>query len=412
MPPHVRKAWRFVRPLMRWTTPLEWADWGYRNAFYPGEAPPPLPAPWRLIHGPNQYGPPYANPPTIWGSGFISAPPTGPNTGNIQGQAAFKSYPSFDAYIAAVPTALTAGQWIPNNTIDRYAQYLGYARSAFYQNYGINAQTYQHRAYPVPDIFAPPQPWWSPVEPSPLPNYRPLPNTVPKPGTQPEPHPDMIPEPFREPDVALPPYRVGPFRLPNVDPVPNIGPRFPVDEWFQTGPLPRPGQRPNPGRAPNRNAGRAPRMHEKAPPPQRENHKKYDVAHTLWRALNYFGMLTEGMDIVDAAWKALPKEARTKSFYNGKPIRPAWWKRALDVYNNYDKIDGEDFIKNLIANQLEDWFIAKQSGAQAAAQRFSGASRPTPQRAMEGDRAESDPTREQVLDFDDIVDQVWQALGL
>lgn len=109
---------------------------------------------------------------------------------------------------------------------------------------------------------------------------------------------------------------------------------------------------PKPSPAPYR--GRTP------PPPGMKERKG-----KAWRLFELigdaFGGATEVMDIVDAMWDALPKEYRTYSYRNGYKIKPAWDRRWADVYLHYDKLDIDEALKNIYANQIEDYLIGKLS---------------------------------------------------
>jgi hypothetical protein len=132
----------------------------------------------------------------------------------------------------------------------------------------------------------------------------------------------------------------------------------------------------------------------------RDRSSKSRLAGAAWGLLNAFGTFTEGMDLVDSAWRALPKNMRSKSFHKGRYVRPAWWKRARDVLANWRHIDGERFVKNLLANQMEDWYYGMRSQFHRFGQRG-------PRPGYQWREIEEAQPR---IDFDAIVDQIFDAI--
>lgn len=76
-----------------------------------------------------------------------------------------------------------------------------------------------------------------------------------------------------------------------------------------------------------------------------------------------FHAVTEGLDALDALHNALPKQYQAKAVMrNGK-----WWNaspqaKAEALYRNYDKVDWNEAVKNLIVNHYVDKFIGSVSG--------------------------------------------------
>ena len=107
------------------------------------------------------------------------------------------------------------------------------------------------------------------------------------------------------------------------------------------------------------------RFHRRAPPGRR-------VKETKWRAklptivrgiMGVAGFMSEIGDFVDAVWDALPKKAKTWSFYKGRPIEPNWRKKAMDIYRNIDDVDMNKALKNFITNQVQDEVVGRLSSA-------------------------------------------------
>lgn len=384
-----RFAFRRLSP-MRY---MDYFEWGYNSLLGPDFGHPPLPSGWWRVHGPNSYAPPFHNPPSVWQYCWY-APHTGagPDTGRIAYQAIVPEFSSPAAFLAYDPFATQMGFWIKSPDVSiHHAQHMAFIRSPTQPLPGAvpaDQPAVIRSPFPQVDPFAEPFPWFSPVDPSPLPRPNPLPRRNPAPGrrTWPEPYPSRVPEPFRAPDTAP---------IPEPMPVPMRGPVQRVQAFTGLGQRGQQLSRNPNGRHPVRR------------PPPRTHETKGILAQTGWRLLNAFGVGSEVMDIVDAAWDALPAHRKNWSFYNGKPIRPAAWKRASDVFNGARDMDIDHFVKNLIANNLEDMFLGMQ------AQGFN------PQRRLGGslgrnhrseEEKEYDPTNQSPIDWDQLVDDVWRTL--
>lgn len=378
-------------------------EYAYRH-FNGWEAIPAAPAGWVLVHGTNFYDPLTHNPANrrVFDIGYL--PRTGPfgsQTALIAGQAipapgAADDYASFGARLAAFPGVTHMGEWLESNGIaTRGASLHTWMRPVtpadlVIARQGYAAPNYWGRPYPLPDPFAPhsPQPAGSP-----LPNPRPLPNTSPRPGHNPT--PDPYPSPFELPSIApVAPLialvgDVMTITVPDVVSVPGARPSFPTRDFVTL---------PN-GRSYARNG-----RHHLRRPRKREHERKPTVARVLYGFLNAFGAATEAQDLVDAAWQALPKHLRTKSFHGGNYVRPSFDKRQRDVYNHYREIDLEQFLKNVLANQLEDAFIGRQDFTSIGGRPNPGITQ------FRRENRDIDPTQSQPIDFDAVVEQIWEAL--
>lgn len=71
--------------------------------------------------------------------------------------------------------------------------------------------------------------------------------------------------------------------------------------------------------------------------------------------------ITEGDDLIDALWKALPKRFRSKGKVTAQ-------QKLADIYKHYGEVDLVDAVYNIIANQIEDAAYGKlgKLGAKAA----------------------------------------------
>lgn len=394
---------------------FDYADWYLQPPPNPagGILPPGNYAGWFVRHGPNVYGSPYnAMPPTFWADGF-TAIPTGPQTAVISGQAINPRFTSFARAVATAPLNPDWGLWIPNNNpaIDRFAQYICLVRPNPGGLPAAQGQAAIPRPVPAPFVVPAriPQiaPWAMPAQHfniwptrSPLWHWPSQPNENPFqpaiPGRNPAPRPARSPRvrPVPQPAPGIGPNPGGsPFPTPGGWVIPN---EYALETVYT--PNGRPQTRPGPA------------FHrlEPALPPYRESPKgKWQQAG--WDLLNAFGGLTEGQDLIDSAWKAIPKTKRSKSFYRGQYVRPAFWRRGLDVWNNAGSIDPNQFARNLLANQMEDWYYGMQSQFWNPPR---AGRRPTPNNdtRREVDQANRDAYGSP--DFDQIVDEVFRQLDI
>lgn len=86
-----------------------------------------------------------------------------------------------------------------------------------------------------------------------------------------------------------------------------------------------------------------------APPGPKVKEKKartagYGVANAV------VGAATEGVDVLEALWDALPRNRQTRE--KGKKTTPQ--QKALDLYRGWQDIDVAAAVKNLVANELKD----------------------------------------------------------
>lgn len=380
----------------------EIAEAGLQRFLPPEYDMPPAPGAWYLSKGPHKYAAPYDGLPDRWRLAYLTG------EGRITGQAISmnSSRPTLAEAIAAYPTREAHGWWIKANPGTRGAQFLAFQRGISpdpIKMPPLERVVPQPRWYVDPFILPPPAPGldtFPSVIPQPLSPHKTNPNRRSQPEQKPG-RPKEFPEPVTPPQPVQP-------RLPGLRPS-----QVPVWEVVTTttpgqgvSPSRDPGQWPGqmPGRAPSpatSTAGSG--VHNKRPPGPREKERKGRIAKGLWEALNAFGKFTEAQDMIDNAWKALPKNLRSKSFHKGKYVRPSWDKRAGDVLKHWRKVDLEQFVKNVIANEIEDQFIGRQS------QLPGGRPNPGINQGRRENR-ENDPTQQMPFDADKLVDDIWNRL--
>jgi len=193
----------------------------------------------------------------------------------------------------------------------------------------------------------------------PLAGVAPVTPTVVAPGVRNFPVPQgsaMAPAPNPNTPVAL---------VPSLPPVPDMIPPDlpapdPVAKW-ETGAMDAP--------TPKWWKGQQPRMTPSAPPPKgTEERKAYSKVRGAGAALAAaMDRLSEGAEVVDAIYKALPPELRAKIESNPAHsdkrgwadqfgqygIAGADWK-LVAIYQNVDKLDVAQAFKNIIVNEAED----------------------------------------------------------
>ncbi len=59
--------------------------------------------------------------------------------------------------------------------------------------------------------------------------------------------------------------------------------------------------------------------------------------------------ITEGLDVTNAFWKALPRDRRTRGADQVQ--------RARDLYNNWQHVDLGEAFRNVVENEVEDRFF-------------------------------------------------------
>lgn len=170
------------------------------------------------------------------------------------------------------------------------------------------------------------------------------------PPEQPFPFPALVPEvvPINVP-VADPlpiPYRAIPYRAPR--------PHIPPGHSPERGPIAVRSPRPRPDEGtqvwpPTRRRPRARHQPRRPGPNLRE--PKYSAAGAAGAAVvRFLDQFTEGADYIEALWEALPSHAQTK--IKGERTLPQ--TMAQDLWNNWDQIDLNEALINLLKNEIED----------------------------------------------------------
>lgn len=105
----------------------------------------------------------------------------------------------------------------------------------------------------------------------------------------------------------------------------------------------------SPGTKPKTSLRANPHQLRKPPPREKEVKKKANkVLRILLRVVSGF---TETLDLVEAFYLAIPFDERPKGFQSP-------WDKALFVYNNFDLLDPDEVIINVITDQIMDALIA------------------------------------------------------
>lgn len=267
---------------------------------------------WILRHGPNTYlQPNYVaqnhQPVVQWKQANLEAGPTGPETGHITGQAISSSA---RRPLGTTPLSSDSRQsyWIQHDTITRYAQYLAWQKLNYPRDSYSETFTDWDALHPKPAVVMP--------DPFILP-----------------PKFDLPPNPL--PDVVVPLPREHPSPRPRPKPAPAPPPPADPPIW-------------------NRD------FHDRNPPRQNEKERKGKIRKTFDKVMDIFGAVTEIGDIVDAAWKSLPSDCRTKTYYKGRIVTSAQ-DRWADVYRCAPHMDIDQFLRNLINNHFQDLMIGIQN---------------------------------------------------
>lgn len=205
---------------------------------------------------------------------------------------------------------------------------------------------------------------------------------------------------------------------PIVTPIPGnppLNPPRPVDPPLNP-PRPRPW---NPARPGVRPVARGhPRViarsrsvaHRNQPPGRNVKERKAKARTLVARMARVAFSVTEGLDIVDALWDALPKEVRNKvpkTGITGPTARHPgvkYWSpqdKLQALYRHIDELDLEEAIKNLIKNHIEDEVYGRLSGGGQTGLKRAGATT----QHMQGTRQYSDSSP-------DPFGPLWEWLGM
>ena len=84
------------------------------------------------------------------------------------------------------------------------------------------------------------------------------------------------------------------------------------------------------------------------PPPRGTKEKKAGVNGVAYRILRAALAVTEGLDLLDAIWNALPDHMQTGRSPQAK---------IADIWNNLGSLDMTDVVLNIVKNDLEDRVI-------------------------------------------------------
>lgn len=109
------------------------------------------------------------------------------------------------------------------------------------------------------------------------------------------------------------------------------------------------------------NGDKRPRFTPRTPPPKGVKEKKVRALSGLVGLIQSGGhVLTEALDLLEALHEALPKEYQAKAVFKGGK----WWNaspqaKAQAIYNNFDKMDLNEAVKNLIANEVGDRILGR-----------------------------------------------------
>lgn len=193
----------------------------------------------------------------------------------------------------------------------------------------------------------------------------------------PEPMPLIYYRPWIDP-ISLPIGQPVPGPEPNRDPYPTRQPQNPYrspSEQTQRGPAPhrqpahhaKPYQRPaHITRVSGTRLSRGNGFHNEVPPEKGTKEKKY-IAAAAGGFARLLSSVTEGIDLIDAAYDALHWNRRTWKGRDGKwrprEITPQGKIKA--VYDNFDAFDVPQFVNNVVANQIEDMFYGSIGRASA-----------------------------------------------
>lgn len=108
-----------------------------------------------------------------------------------------------------------------------------------------------------------------------------------------------------------------------------------------------------------------------APPPPRTHERKGQVAAAIGKAVQVAFAVTEGVDVVDALFDALPASIRKNAPKSGVARKGAYigegtrystpLDKALTVFKHYRQMDLSEAVKNLLINHFVDKIIGTMS---------------------------------------------------
>jgi len=107
-----------------------------------------------------------------------------------------------------------------------------------------------------------------------------------------------------------------------------------------------------------------PRYHDAVAPSERPNRpdkeRKLKARPIVQGALKVIGTVTEGADLVDAIYDALPERFRPRWKNTNHVKRKLTYKEKLQaLYDHWDQVDLPEAVKNIVVNQIEDYFYGK-----------------------------------------------------
>jgi hypothetical protein len=311
---------------------------------------------WTHRHGPNTY------PGTTYqatnvrrqsnGITYRQAGATGPETGKITGQAVTDTI-ALGSPVESWRTSMA--YWLRNDAATRWAQVNMWERSGTLWANDPRSQEYSHQEH----IW---RQWMT---------QHGLPHSVPKPFPEPrelrhpglhnlappfspEPWPRNVPKPRTSDKVGrLMPPLIRPREDEPKTPLPPLAPKPRASERPAIVTAPSPDGLPKPGPQP------LPRHRLDKPKAREKESKKGKAERLAWFLGNVVGGFSEWQDMLDAAWTALPKGCKSKSFHGGAYVRPNKLKRQADVYRCWQHADIVKFVDAFAKNHIEDFLIGK-----------------------------------------------------
>lgn len=227
---------------------------------------------------------------------------------------------------------------------------------------------------PVVIPFGPPDPWAQQPPGRPMPNPKPFPfrdlpyapdpnawipgapGVVTPPAIDPDPFVwvDPVPNPNPQPNPAPNPVPPLPFPFPVPGDTPNPAPNPGTPPYM----VPAPGVSVTIGAA---GASRpSPRtLHRRMPRRSNEKERKHRVGGVFGMIWNAFGQITEGLDLLDIAYDAMPCSVKAKAGMFGRRITPA--DKAAFVAKHFKEMNMNEFARGYAKNQFEDWFYGLTS---------------------------------------------------
>lgn len=206
------------------------------------------------------------------------------------------------------------------------------------------------------------------------PAYRAIPHRYPNPNRSPTEQPQR--GPMVVPAPRVPTTRPGRIDRPGTFPFPPVAP--------SPAPAPAPGPQAPPGTvtgAPSeptmrwRSTRSLPQLRtpRKFPrrPRRREKEKKVRMGAFAARVMWVVGQVTEGLDLIDAIYAALPDELRSMHYHELGEFAPTPQDKLLWIAKHFQEIDGGKMVENIAMNWAEDEVIGRLSSA--ATEEFIGA---------------------------------------